>query len=184
MLRPGLCPLIGLLTLVAGVPHSSPVAAQDSPRPPVTVPATDSSRETLRGFSMGVTLDRYLIASYGATAVSLRGLNLSPSHWGSEFGFGLLPVEGTSNMAMIVDLGTAYQTPSTGSVVMIKLGSTGIYGGNGGLVGLYGGVGIVGRIAKGLVIRMDVTRRWFLAPGELPQIWLVSVGVASLTTKH
>jgi hypothetical protein len=174
--------LFGISGLLAG---GIPVlAAQDCPCIPVDAPAPDSGRDSLQGLLLGITLDRYLIESYGATAVSFRGLHLTPSHWGSEFGFGLLPVEGTSNVGVITDLGTAFQSPHTGSVILLKFGATGIYGGGSGLFGLYAGAGVVGQIAKGLTIRLDLTRRWYVAQGQLPQIWLFSVGVGTIPVRR
>lgn len=174
-----------LLTLVsAWSAWPITLAAQDCPCPVVGPAARAPAGDSLGGVILGVTLDRYLVGSYGLTAVSFRGTHLTPSHWGSEFGFGLLPVEGTSNVGVITDLGMAYQSGSMGSLVLLKGGVTGVYGGGGGLFGFYGGAGIAARLSKGLMVRVDLTRRWFLAPGEVPRVWLVSVGLASLSIKR
>lgn len=173
-------PKLNALLLTAGL--ALPAQAQDRPRPPVCVPADSTRSDSLEGFGLGVTLDRYVIQDYGgATAFSLRGLRISPGRWGSEFGVGLLPVAGTSALGIVTDLGTTYQSPSAGGVFLLKFGATGLFGGGNGLFGMYGGAGVAGKIGKGMILRVDITRRFFLAEGGLPQVWLFSFGFAAVT---
>ena len=170
---------VALLLLLALRPWV--LVAQDS------APIPAKQMPTLQGLSLGGTVDRYLVGDEPYTAVSFRGLALKPAGWGAEFAFGLLPdVDSYNRAALVMDLGTAYGICLPGSLLLLKAGSTGIFelSQSGALLGAYGGVGLVAPLAGGVGLRVEATRRWYLAFGEQPEVWVLSVGLTSIPLRR
>lgn len=149
--------------------------------------AGGESAPSPRGLGLGGTVDRYLVGGESYTAISFRGVTFKPEGWSPEFAFGVLPPVGDDGpVALTTDLGTAYGIPMPATVLLLKAGSTGIFGlsGGGALVGAYGGAGVVALLGGGVGLRFEATRRWYLVPGRQPAVWVLSLGLTSMPLRR
>lgn len=169
-------PILRVALVLLLTPLPAKAAAQDSTVAPLTERAP-------RGRSLGATLDRYLVGGRSYTAVSLRGVTLTPADWGPDFGIGVLPsVSDQGGAAMTLDLGVAYDLRVPSSLLLLKAGTTGILelSQSGAVVGAYAGGGLIAPLSGGVGLRLEATRRWYLPmEGEEP-VWLISFGLTSI----
>jgi hypothetical protein len=144
--------------------------------------AQDTIRGLHEGLSFGGTVDQYYVEGAHVTAVSVRGIGLSPNKWTPEIGLGLALDPGEGASLMVADLGTAFNMPLRGAHVLAEGGMTGIFavqGGGGGLMGAYAGLGVVVRVVGPVALRAGVSRRWFLV-SEPIGINVLSIGLTLL----
>lgn len=140
--------------------------------PVTTLQAQGSDAHLPSGTALGITVDRFIIASeYSYTSATLHVSWLRPNKLTPEFGLSVFPgVLAEGFLITGVDVGAAFNVALPDATLLLRGGASGLFalgqGGAGALPAVHYGASLLFRIAERGAIRFDVLRRVYLVPIE------------------
>jgi hypothetical protein len=130
----------------------------------------------------GASIERFR-GEYRLNVVNYRRTDLTPAGYGSDVAIGFAPdYLGVRTLLLDLDLGFAYAVPVGPARLLLKGGAAAFFAigeVHDVYPGLQAGVGTALPLQRRCYLRLDLSRRIYLVPGETLRLWSVGVGLSA-----